>query len=60
LTGAALGAAIIHPDRSEKFQVLFDIDRAAAYLQLAACEPGVGSCLTSIYETATYPVGLRK
>jgi nitroreductase len=50
LAGAALGVAIIHPDPAEKFQVMFDIGQAAAYMQLAAWELGVGSCLASIYE----------
>jgi nitroreductase len=50
LAGAALGVAIIHPDPSEKFQTMFDIGQAAAYMQLAAWELGVGSCLASIYE----------
>ena len=50
LAGAALGVAILHPDPGEKFQILFDIGQAAAYMQLAAWELGVGSCLASIYE----------
>jgi nitroreductase len=50
LAGAALGVAIVHPDPNEKFQVLFDIGQAAAYMQLAAWELGVGSCLASIYD----------
>lgn len=50
LAGAALGAAIIHTDPSDKFQVLFDIGQCAAYMQLAAWELGVGSCIASIYE----------
>jgi nitroreductase len=50
LAGAALGVAIIHPDPSEKFQTLFDIGQAAAYMQLAAWELGIGSCLASIYK----------
>ncbi len=49
LAEAALGVAIIHPDPSEKFQVLFDIGQAAAYMQLAAWELGVGSCMATIY-----------
>jgi len=49
LAGAALGIAIIHPDPYEKFQTMFDIGQAAAYMQLAAWELGVGSCLASIY-----------
>jgi nitroreductase len=50
LAGAALGVALIHPDPGEKFQTMFDIGQAAAYMQLAAWEMGVGSCLASIYE----------
>jgi nitroreductase len=50
LAGAALGVAIVHPDPNEKFQVLFDIGQAAAFMQLAAWELGVGSCLASIYD----------
>jgi nitroreductase len=50
LAGAALGVAIVHPEPGEKFQLLFDIGQAAAYMQLAAWELGVGSCLASIYE----------
>lgn len=50
LAGAALGAAIIHTDPSDKFQVLFDIGQCAAYMQLAAWELGVCSCIASIYE----------
>jgi nitroreductase len=50
LAGAALGVAIVHPDPGEKFQMLFDIGQAAAYMQLAAWELGIGSCIPSIYE----------
>ena len=50
LAGAALGIAIVHPDPGEKFQTMFDIGQAAAYMQLVAWELGVGSCLASIYE----------
>lgn len=49
LAGAALGVAIVHPDPSEKFQVLLDIGQAAAYMQLAGWDLGIGSCLASIY-----------
>lgn len=49
LAEAALGVAILHPDPGEKFQIMFDIGQAAAYMQLAAWELGVGSCLASIY-----------
>ena len=48
--GAALGVAIIHSDPGEKFQLMFDIGQTAAYMQLAAWELGIGSCIASIYE----------
>jgi len=50
LAGAALGVAILTPNPDDKFQTLFDAGQAAAYMQLAAWELGVGSCLASIYE----------
>ncbi len=50
LAGAALGVAILSPNPEGKFQDLFDIGQAAAYMQLGAWELGVGSCLASIYE----------
>jgi nitroreductase len=50
LAGAALGVAIVMPDPNAKFQTLFDAGQTAAYMQLAAWELGVGSCIASIYE----------
>ena len=50
LAGAALGVAILTPNPDERFQTLFDAGQAAAFMQLAAWELGVGSCLASIYE----------
>lgn len=50
LAGAGLGVAMIHADPGERFQIMFDIGQAAAYMQLAAWELGIGSCLASIYE----------
>ena len=50
LAGAALGIALIHSDPNERFQILFDIGQTAAYMQLAAWEIGIGSCLASIYK----------
>ena len=50
LAGAALAVAILVPDPDDRFQTLFDAGQAAAYMQLAAWEQGVGSCLASIYE----------
>lgn len=50
LAGAAMGVAILSPNPEGKFQDLFDVGQSAAYMQLAAWELGVGSCLASIYE----------
>jgi nitroreductase len=50
LAGAALGVVILTTDPGEKFQTMFDAGQAAAYMQLAAWEVGIGSCLASIYE----------
>lgn len=50
LAGAALGVAILTPDPTAKFQYMFDAGQSAAYMQLAAWELGVGSCLASIYD----------
>src|SRR3989304_4019547 len=48
--GAALAVAILTPDPTAKFQIMFDAGQAAAYMQLASWELGVGSCPASIYE----------
>ncbi len=50
LAGAALGVAIITPDPAIRFNVMFDSGQAAAYMQLAALEMGIGSCLATIYQ----------
>jgi nitroreductase len=50
LAGAALGVAILTPEPTEKFQFMFDAGQAAAFMQLAAWELGVGSVPASIYE----------
>lgn len=50
LAGAALGVAILTPDPIARFQSLFDAGQAAAFMQLAAWEQGIGSCPASIYE----------
>ena len=50
LAGAALGVAVLTPDPGQRFQLLFDAGQAAAYMQLAAWELGIGSCPASIYE----------
>ncbi len=50
LAGAALGVTILTPDPQKKFQTMFDAGQAAAYMQLAAWELGVGSVPGSIYK----------
>jgi len=50
LAGAALGVALLTPDPEGKFQIMFDAGQAAAFMQLAAWELGVGSVPASIYE----------
>lgn len=50
IAGAALCVAILTPEPTEKFQTMFDAGQAAAFMQLAAWELGVGSCPASIYE----------
>jgi nitroreductase len=51
LAGAPLGVVIVTPDPAQKFTIAFDAGQAAAYMQLAAWELGIGSCLASIYES---------
>jgi nitroreductase len=51
LAGAALVVAILTPDPAAKFQTMFDAGQAAAFMQLAAWELGIGSCPASIYDT---------
>jgi nitroreductase len=50
LAGAVLGVALITPPPSQRFSVMFDTGQAAAYMQLAAWEMGIGSCLATIYQ----------
>jgi nitroreductase len=50
LAGAALAVAILTPDPNGKFQTMFDAGQAAAFMQLAAWELGVGSVPASLYE----------
>ena len=51
IAGAALAVAILTPEPTAKFQTMFDAGQAAAFMQLAAWELGVGSCPASLYET---------
>jgi nitroreductase len=50
IAGAALCVAILTPDPDSKFQIMFDAGQAAAFMQLAAWELGVGSCPASLYD----------
>jgi nitroreductase len=50
LAGATLGVAIVTPHPDTRFSVMFDAGQAAAYMQLAAWNMGIGSCLATIYE----------
>jgi nitroreductase len=50
LSGAAMAVAILTPDPDQRWSIMFDAGQAAAYMQLAAWELGVVSCLATIYE----------
>lgn len=51
IAGAAAAIVILTPDPTQRWSILFDAGQAAAYMQLAAWEQGVGSCLATIYAT---------
>jgi len=53
LAGAAMGVVIATPDPAQRWSILFDAGQAAAYMQLAAWELGVGSCLATLIEPET-------
>lgn len=50
LAGAPLAIAILTPDPTSRWSVEFDAGQAAAYMQLAAWELGIGSVPATIYE----------
>jgi len=50
LAGAAFAVALVSPDPTTRWSIAFDLGQAAAYMQLAAWELGLGSCIASIYE----------
>lgn len=52
LAGAALGVALVAPETDPEMRpwIMFDIGQAAAHMQLAAWELGIGSCIATIYE----------
>jgi nitroreductase len=49
LAHAPLGVAIITPDPAQRWSIMFDAGQSAAYMQLAAWELGIGSCIASIH-----------
>jgi nitroreductase len=51
IAGASMAVAIVTPHPDTRFSVMFDAGQSAAYMQLAAWELGIGSCLATIYET---------
>lgn len=50
LAGAGLGVAILTPDPAQRWSIMFDTGQAAAYMQLAAWDLGIGSCIATIYQ----------
>lgn len=50
LAGAALGVLIVTPPPEKFYGALFDAGQAAAYMQLAAWELGIGSCLATLHK----------
>jgi nitroreductase len=50
LAGAAFGIALVSPEPAMRWSIPFDLGQAAAYMQLAAWESGVGSCIGSMYD----------
>lgn len=50
LAGAALGVALVAPrDEARADWILFDLGQVTAYMQLAAWDLGIGSCIATIY-----------
>jgi nitroreductase len=52
LAGATVGIVLVTVDPATRWSVMFDSGQSAAYMQLAAWDLGVGSCLATIYEPA--------
>jgi nitroreductase len=50
LAGAAFGIAVASSDPAGRWSIGFDLGQAAAYMQLAAWELGIGSCIGSMYD----------
>lgn len=52
LAGAALGVVLVTPgpEAGSVEWMMFDLGQAAAYMQLAAWDLGIGSCIATIYQ----------
>lgn len=50
LAGAAAAVVLVTVDPAVRWSIMFDSGQSAAYMQLAAWELGIGSCLATIYE----------
>lgn len=52
LAGAALGIVLVAPsdDAGSAEWIMFDLGQAVSYMQLAAWELGIGSCIATIYQ----------
>jgi nitroreductase len=50
LAGAALAVVIVSVDPAQRWSIMFDCGQSAAYMQLAAWELGIGSCLATLYD----------
>jgi nitroreductase len=58
VAGAAACVAIVAPD--DKAWTYFDLGQCAAYLQLAAHELGIGSCIGSCIGSVYHPVEAKR
>lgn len=57
MAGAGLGVLILTPPPEKFYGALFDAGQAAAYMQLAAWEMGIGSCLATLHRPkGAYPL----
>jgi nitroreductase len=50
IAGAGMAVVIFTPDPGQRFSIMFDAGQSASYMQLAAWELGVGSCLATMYQ----------
>jgi nitroreductase len=50
LADAPFAVAILTPDPGQRWSIMFDAGQAAAYMQLAAWDMGIGSCPATIYQ----------